>query len=263
MEQLVYNNYSEENKPKTLPRGKVVRFRSIGSEHRRQTLLMLPTEDYIWDEGKGDMISIGAIRRLRAGAKPEFYPLNLNEQQQISWVLFGGNREHMEIYRFLQKCNFNKSNLDRDIQSQPLIEEYNTNSAIKEEAERRELVRAAVNAAAGMTEKEVRKFYGGDDVADISALRIRIEDEAEANPSKFSQKAENKEAVDVKEAIKIAEKKGVIKFDQEMNEWSDEDGTLIMKCQKGVTHGKYADFAKWVESGEGKDMMDVIIERIS
>jgi hypothetical protein len=267
MEQLVYNNYSKENAPKTLPRGKVVRFRAIGSEKRLQTLLMLPNEDYVWDEGAndgaGDMIQIGAIKRLRAEGKPEFYALDLNERQQISWVLFGGNREHMEIYRFLQKCNFNRSNLDRDTQYPPLIEEYDANSAVEEEAKRRELVRVAINAAASMTEKEVRDFYGGDVVSDISALRIRMEDDAKANPSLFSAKKEKNEERDVKDLVKIAEKKGIIKFDSEMNEWVDEDNILIVKCQKGVGHGKYADFAAWVESGDGKDMMDVIIERIS
>jgi hypothetical protein len=264
MGQLIYNNYSSEFKPKSLKKGEVARFRVIGSESQVQTLLQLPYEDYIMDEGTGEMIQIGAIKRLRAEGKPEFYFIHLNEIQQRCWVLQGGKKEDNEIYRFLQRCNFNKSNENRDDANEPIIEEFDSNSAIKKKKARRDAIRAAVNIAAEMTDKEVRDYYGGDVTTDIDALRLRVEEEAETVPSKFIIKKAKDEVVDLRAKIEEADKKGgIINFDQELNEWSDADGNLLMKCEKRICHGKSVDFVKWVESGEGKDMMDVILEKLS
>lgn len=260
---LKYNNYSKEFAPKSLAKGQVARFRVIGSEARLQSLLQLPYEDYVWDDGKQEMIAIGAIKRLKAEGKPEFYLLHLNENQQKCWVLMGGNAEHNEIYRFLQKCNYNKSNPDRNTSNEPLIEEYDANSAVKTQKNERDLKRAAVNAAASMSDKEVRAHYGNDQLTDIDSLRMRLEDEAFKNPTKFTEKKESKLDIDIKELVRMAEEKKIIVFDQELNQWTDSEDNLLLKCGKGVGRGKYVDFAKWIESGDGKDMMDIIIEGIS
>jgi len=263
MADLKYNNYSKENAPKSLKKGEIVRFRVIGSEERLQSLLQLPYEDFIWDDGHGEMIPIGAIKRLRAEGKPEFYFIHLNEIQQKCWVLQGGKREDNEIYRFLQKCNFNKSNPDRDDAMPAIIEEYDSDSAVRREKEKRDLRRAAINAAANMSDAEVREYYGGDQRSAIDSLRIRIEDEAEKYPSRFAAKKEERKNFDIKQLVRDAEDKRIIIHDPELNQWIDQDSNMILQCGKGIGRGKYADFVKWVESGEGKDMMEVIIEKLS
>lgn len=263
MEQLKYNDYSDKSRPKTLKPGQCVKFRVIGSESRLQSLLQLSNEDYIWDEGKEEMIPIAAIKKLKAEGKPELYNLDLNEVQQKCWVLFGGNRADMEIYRFLQKCNFNKSNKERESSHDPIIEEFDRSSAIAIEKQKMDTERAAVNTAADMTEAEVRKYFS-DDISAIDTLRIRIEKEAAKSPHKFTSKKESKKDVDIKSLIQEAEKKGFISYDQETKEWLDEDKVSILKCGTVVgVNGKYIDFVRWVESGEGKDMVDVITEKLS
>jgi hypothetical protein len=263
MAELIYNNYSEGNQPKVLKPGQVARFRVLGSEKRLQTDLHLPYEDYVWDEGHQNMISIGAIKRLKAEGKPEFYLIHLNENQQKCWTLLGSRKADREIYRFLQKANFNKSNQSRDDENEALIEEYDSTSLIKRKKKNMDKKRAAVNAAAAMSEKEVRDYYGGNQLADIDGLRIDIEKEAKESPEKFTQKVDSKEEIDIKSYVQKAVGKNIIKHDAEMNQWLDSDGNVLLNCSKGIGSGKYVDFVNWVESGEGKDMMDIILEKLS
>lgn len=266
MGQLIYNNYSKEFAPKSLKKGEVARFRAIGSDKMLQTLLQLPYEDYIEDHETGMMISIGCVKRLRAEGKPEFYFLHLNEIQQKCWVLLGGNKEHNEIYKFLQRCNFNRSNKFRDDALAPLIEEYDTSSEVRIKKEKLDQELAALVTARDMTDNEVRDHFGGDTVSDIDSLRIRLSDSAKKSPNVFVAEKEAKKELsndDIKSLTQKAAGKNIIKFDSEMNEWYDMDGNLLVRCEKGVGHGKWADFATWVESGDGKDMMDTIIEKLS
>lgn len=190
----------------------------------------VPVTDQIWDEFKQDYVDIAAVRSYDAQGNHTFHDIYFYGNQGGVILLVGGRAADQEIHSYLQLCNYNGSNPNRDTSKEIIFELVDESKKSDLDRKSRNLKREALNAAADLSAEEVRNYtaaLGQDDSADLNVLRNRLEEMADHDPKSFLDLINNKQAV-MKATINRALNKGIIQFDSEQSRFTWPNGEVIL-----------------------------------
>lgn len=197
----------------------------------------VPPIDTIWDEKQQKYVDIAAVQSVDASGNHIFHQIFFYGQQAGRIILRGGNASDQEIHSYLQLCNYNASNPDRDQTKEAIFEVVNEEAVAEKATRTRNKRREALNAAADLTTEEVRDIaaaLGKDDSKPVAVLKNELEMLADEDPERFLDLLTNKQ-VTMKAVVNRALSKGIIVFNAEQSryEWPNKEAILTVARSTG------------------------------
>lgn len=244
-----YNNISDELLKSTkLKKDEIVVYRvaGIGPNPMDPTKLAIPASrnvpvtDQIWDPNKEEFIDIALVSGVDAAGEHRYHQVYFYGNQGGILMLKGGSAADQEIHSYLQLCNYNGSNPNRDETKDIVFELVDENANSEKERKSRNIKREALNIAADLSAEDVRTYVaalGGDDTKKLEVLRNELETLADRDPKHFMDLVSNKQAT-MKAVINRALSKGVIVFDTEQSRfcWANGEAILTVSRNTGGDH---------------------------
>jgi len=225
----------------------------------------VPNTDVIMDPDTGESYDIGYVMRAGEGNSPVLGDIWFSSDSLCILILHGDQVQHRKIYEYLERCNYNVSNPNRDPSSFALIERIDDGSDAEASRKNRKRLYAALDAIENMTDDEISAFNIANGVMtfDSPALnRAELENWVERfGPDRFfkaSIAAPASGAVDTTlEFIKSLQKKERIAFNKTTTKWTTIAGDTVLVLQKG--HGDpLHELANYLDTQEGKAGMEIL-----
>jgi hypothetical protein len=218
--------------------------------------LQIPSTDVIYDKGKKDFVTIGAIERTDNDGNAVFLNIVFTSSNFGYLFLDGKNAVHQKIYQFLELCNFNDSNPNKNGEAEVHFHRVDTKKEAIQERSVRKLIVKAVNLAIEMEEKKAKEVAMalGIDADSMEEVRNLLEDYAEDNPSEFLEVAE-RATVEVESLLKEAIKKGIIlnNLNSQVFEWA-ETHKEIFKYKKSPNKNYVKELADYLEENNPDEL---------
>ncbi len=177
--------------------------------------LQIRATDTILDKGTGEFVNIAAIERTDLDGNAIFINIIFNASNMGYLFLNGNNPLHQKIYQYVELCNYNESNPDRNANDyEALFARIDAQKEAKTERNLRKLIVKAVNLALDLDDKRAREvaLALGIDAESNDELRNELEDYAGDYPEEFLEVVERASLVN-ETALKDAVKKNIIKND--------------------------------------------------
>jgi len=225
--------------------------------------LQIPSTDIIYDKKKGEFVNIAAIERQDINGAAEFANIVFSSVNLGYLFLNGKNPLHQKIYQFIELCNFNESNKDRNTEAEAFFYRVDTKKDAMEERTLRKLIVKAVNTALELDDKRAKEVAMalGIDADTIEEIRNQLEDFSEQNPEEFMDIVE-RASLSLETMIKEAIKKGVIKNDvnAQVFTWT-ETGKELMKYKKAPNKNYIKELTDYLEEN-APDELEAIKNRL-
>lgn len=203
-----------------------------------------PTDE-IRDLETGEFIKIAAIDRANSEGEAEFTSIVFSAQNLGYLFLNGNNPVHQRIYQFIELCNENQSNPNRDPEREAIFYRVDAVKEAKTERNLRKLIVKAVNLALDLDDKKAREvaLALGIDAETDDELRNELEDYAGDYPEEFLEVVERASLAN-ETALKDAVKKNIIKNDVNAScfKWV-ETGKVIFTYTKGKDKNYFKELA--------------------
>lgn len=218
--------------------------------------LQIPSTDIIYDKGKEDFVPIAAIERTDLDGNPVFINIVFSSNNAGYLFLDGSNAVHQKIYQYIEICNFNESNPDRNQDFEVFFSRIDAQKEAKVERNIRKLIVKAVNTAVEMDDikaKEVAMALGIDGET-IDEIRNALEDYAGDNPEEFLEVAD-RASLEFESMIKEAIKKGIINnnLNSQTFEWA-ETKKEILKYKKGPGKNYIKELADFLQENNPDEL---------
>ena len=173
----------------------------------------VPAKDQIIvnNNGEQEVVDIAFIESFRQGGEPVFGKIQFRKAQAGAIILSGDKASDLKQYEYMERCNFNESNPNRNKSVIPVFKRRNYQEELKKDRIRRKDLRDALNMVEEMTDVELRKFAVALKVTgeDDDEIRTKIEQWAEKNPEKFLAMTENRD-LSIMSILDVAKKKKMI-----------------------------------------------------
>lgn len=225
--------------------------------------LQIPSTDIIFDKKKQEFVNIAAIERQDLEGNPIFANIVFSASNLGYLFLNGNNALHQKIYQFIELCNFNESNKDRNQEYETHFYRVDTKKDAMEERTLRKLIVKAVNIALELDDVKAKEaaMAIGIDAESIEEIRNMLEDYAEENPEEFLEIIERASLAN-ESMLKDAVKAGFIKnnLNAQAFEWT-ETGKEIMKYKKAPNKNYFKELADYLES-ENPEELNAIRTRL-
>jgi hypothetical protein len=258
---VTYNDISEDlkNAIPQLKRGQKVKYRVVGSydvirkKYKLLSSLHIPATDVIMDPFTDQTVNIAMIERILPTGEPKFVDLWITDATGNVLILNGSNPKHQAIYNFIELCNFNVSNVNRDTSAQPLLEKADDIDMFMRQTQKERARQAAVDVVRSMTNDELIDYWKKTidpniansvyrnvakkeiDTRYLEYMRARTEVMASENPSRFIGTEKSKMDDEyISARIKVFKDRGMIKVDMRTGTWKYADDEVITKFNKRV-----------------------------
>lgn len=224
--------------------------------------LLIPSTDNIYDKFKKEFVPIAAIERSDNEGNAVFLNIVFSASNFGYLFLDGKNATHQKIYQFLELCNFNESNPNRNKEeNEDKVSFYRVDSkkeAIQERSMRKLILRA-MNIATEMDEKKSKEVAMalGIDAETIEEIRNEVEDYAAENPEEFLEVAE-RATIEMESLLKDAIKKGIIlnNLNAQVFEWA-ETHKEIYKYKKSPNKNYIKELADYLEENNPDELIAI------
>jgi hypothetical protein len=221
--------------------------------------LQIPSTDVIYDKGKKDFVTIAAIERTDNDGNAVFLNIVFTSSNFGYLFLDGKNAVHQKIYQFLELCNYNDSNPNKNGEAEVHFHRVDTKKEAIQERSVRKLIVKAVNLAIEMEEKKAMEVAMalGIDAESMEEVRNLLEDYAEENPSEFLEVAE-RATVEIESLLKEAIKKGIIlnNLNSQVFEWA-ETHKEIYKYKKSPNQNYVKELADYLEENNPDELIAI------
>jgi DNA-dependent RNA polymerase auxiliary subunit epsilon len=207
--------------------------------------LQIPSTDIIYDKGKEDFIPIAAIERTDLDGNPVFVNIVFTASNAGYLFLNGNNAVHQKIYQYIEICNYNESNPDRNQEYETFFYRVDAVKEAKTERNLRKLIVKAVNLALDLDDKKAREVAMalGVEGETLEELRNALEDYAGDYPEEFLDVVDRASLAN-ETALKDAVKNNIIKNDVNAScfKWV-ETGKVIFTYVKGKDKNYFKELA--------------------
>jgi DNA-dependent RNA polymerase auxiliary subunit epsilon len=208
--------------------------------------LQIRPVDTILDKGTGEFVNIAAIERTDIDGNPTFISIVFNASNMGYLFLNGNNPVHQKIYQFIELCNNNESNPDRNAADhEGLFTRVDAKKEAIQERGLRKLIVKAVNLALELDDKRAREvaLALGIDAESNEELRNELEDYAGDYPEEFLEVVERASLAN-ETALKDAVKNNIIKNDVNAScfKWV-ETGKVLFTYTKGKDKNYFKELA--------------------
>ena len=207
--------------------------------------LQIPSTDIIYDKGKEEFVPIAAIERTDLDGNPVFVNIVFTASNAGYLFLNGSNAVHQKIYQYIELCNYNESNPDRNEEFETFFYRVDAQKEAKTERNLRKLIVKAVNLALELDDTKAREvaLALGIDAESNEELRNELEDYAGDNPEDFLEVIERASLAN-ETALKDAVKKNIIKNDVNASSFKwVETGKVIFAYTKGKDKNYFKELA--------------------
>lgn len=270
MKAVDFNLFSEKMVRKLGPKERATyRLHNVRNDPDNPGRLLVPSAelirstDEILDQGTGEFVKIAAIERTNKDGDAEFISIVFNAQNLGYLFLDGGNPVHQRIYQFVELCNENSSNPNRNEEVKPIFYRVEPKKEAKLERSIRKVIAKAVNLALELDDIKAREvaLAVGIEAESDEELRNELEDYAGENPEEFLEIVERASLAN-ETALKDAVKKNIIKNDVNAScfKWV-ETGKVIFTYTKGKDKNYFKELADHlIETNQ--DELDAIKSRL-
>lgn len=207
--------------------------------------LQIPSTDIIYDKGKEDFVPIAAIERTDLDGNPIYINIVFTATNLGYLFLNGSNAVHQKIYQYIEICNYNESNPDRNQEFETFFSRIDAVKEAKTERNLRKLIVKAVNLALDLDDTKAREvsLALGIDAESTEEMRNELEDYAGDYPEEFLEVVERASLAN-ETALKDAVKKNIIKNDVNAScfKWV-ETGKVIYSYTKGKDKNYFKELA--------------------
>lgn len=225
--------------------------------------LQIPSTDVVYDKEKQDFVTIAAIERQDNEGNPIFINIIFTASNIGHLFLSGSNPVHQKIYQYLEICNYNESNPDRNTDIEASIRRVDAQKEAKQERLNRRLIVRAANMALELDDKRVKEVAAalGIDAESLDEIRNAVEDFAENDPEEFIQIVE-RSSLEKESILKEAVKQGIIRnnVNSQVFEWVD-TAKEIMKYKKAANKNYFKELADYLEE-TNPDELNAIKSRL-
>jgi DNA-dependent RNA polymerase auxiliary subunit epsilon len=225
--------------------------------------LQIRSTDVILDKGTNEFVPIAAIERTDIDGNPTFINIVFSATNLGYLFLNGNNPLHQKIYQYVELCNWNASNPDRNEEEESLFSRVDAKKEAIQERGLRKLIVKAVNLALELDDKRAREVGSalGIDAESTEELRNELEDYAGDNPEEFLEILERASLAN-ETLLKDAVKANVIKnnINAQAFEWV-ESGKEIFKYKKAPNKNYFKELADYLEQ-ENPDELIAIKTRL-
>ncbi len=219
-------------------------------------MLGIPYRDRIIEQDgeRTEVKDIAYIVGYKAGNKPIFGRINFTKANAGAVVVNGSNANDQKLYEYLELCNFNQSNPNRNPSIPALFKRRNYAEELKKKSDLRKDLKSALDYIEKMSAVEMRKFALGLNVSgeDDEEIRMKVEDWAEKNPRKFLAMTENQDLV-IMEVAEAARKAKLITIDNQGRRILNQSGSTITTWPPEVGADWKQKFVGYVKTQEGQE----------
>lgn len=265
-----YNQYSAQYVKKLKPNERAV-YRILNvkedpdnyGKYIIPSALQIPSTDMIYDKIKDDFIPIACIERTKNDGDPDFANIVFMSQTMGYIFLNGNNSLHQKMYQYMELCNYNGSNKERNTQEDVLFQRIDAKKDAMEEREMRRKIFDAVSKALLLDDKQANDvanslgFRGGS----MEEVRNYLEDYATDNPEEFLTLVD-RASLSTESMLREAVKAGFIRnnINASKFEWSDTK-TEIFKYKKAPNKNYFKELAEHLEENN-PDVLEAISTRL-
>ena len=218
--------------------------------------LQIRSTDIVLDKGTNEFVPIAAIERTDLEGNPTFINIVFNATNLGYLFLNGNNPLHQKIYQYVELCNWNESNPDRNQEEESLFSRIDAVKEAKVERSLRKTIVKAVNMAIEMEDAKAREVAMalGIDGETIDEIRNALEDYAEDSPEEFVEVAE-RASLEFESLIKEAIKRGIINnnINSQVFEWA-ETKKEILKYKKGPGRNYIKELADYLQENNPDEL---------
>ena len=218
--------------------------------------VQIPSTDVIYDNHKEDYITIGCIERVKSDGDPVLAPIVFTGQNMGYIFLNGNNALHQKMYQFLEICNFNASNPERNQEIDAIFVRIDAKADAKNERNVRRQIIDAVNLALSLDDEKAKEIANalGIEAASIEEIRNKLEDYASDEPQEFTKVAE-RASLGTESLLREAVKQGFIRnnINASMFEWA-ETGKEIFKYKKVANKNYFKELAEYLEASNPNEL---------
>jgi hypothetical protein len=225
--------------------------------------LQIPSTDIVYDKAKEEFVPIAAIERTDLDGNPVFVNIVFTASNAGYLFLNGSNAVHQKIYQYIEICNYNESNPDRNPEFETFFYRVDAKKEAIQERGLRKLIVKAVNLALELDDVRAREvaLALGIEAESNEELRNQLEDYAGDNPEEFLEVVDRASLIN-ETALKDAVKKNIIKNDVNAQafKWV-ETGKVIFSYTKGKDKNYFKELADYLEQ-ENPDELAAIKTRL-
>ena len=214
----------------------------------------VPSKDRIveMDKEEVNVVDIAFIESFQAGGVPKFGTIIFYKASGGVMMLNPTRAKDVKLYDYMERCNHNQSNPDRDQKVPAIFRRIDKSQELKDKRAERQFLKDALIAVDDLSQTELTRLAIGLNItgSDVDDIRIKIEDFAEAKPKELLAMLENKDT-EIMRRAEDAKKAKIISIDtQARHIKSASEGTLYSwPPQKNADWRK--EFVKFVKSEDG------------
>jgi hypothetical protein len=257
---IQWNNYKK--KVAALKKGQKVTYELVGlkedplsTDGRLEVPFMfgVPATDRIVDDSD-EVVDIAYITNYGHGNTPQFGEINFLKSQGGTITLSGGKADDMKMYEYMEICNYNASNPNRDTTIHALFRRQDYKKDKADDRKRRNLLVDAINASKKLTAVEMKRLAIALNIyaEDADEVSIRIEEFAEKNPESFLAMLENKDLA-IMEIADAALKAGLISVDPQARKIVSPTGSTLYTWAPEAGVDWKEKFVQFTKSEEGQE----------
>jgi hypothetical protein len=216
----------------------------------------IPSTDIVYDKVKGEFVTIGAIERQDTEGRAVFLNIVFTSANMGYLFLSGSNPIHQKIYQYLELCNFNESNKDRNPENEAIFYRVDNKKEAMEERQMRKLIVKAVNTALDLDDKKAKEvaLALGIDAESLEEIRNMLEDYAGDEPEEFLLVVD-RTSLESESVLKEAIKQNIIKNNvQESAFMWVETEKEIYKYKKAANKNYVKELAEYLEENNPNEL---------
>lgn len=225
--------------------------------------VQIPSTDKVYDKQADQFIDIACIDRTTIDGAPVFADIVFSASSMGYIFLVGTNPLHQKMYQYMELCNYNESNPNRNQDVDAIFKRIDTKKDAINEREMRKVVVKAVNAALDLDDEKVKQvaYALGMEFESTEEMRNALEDYATDSPNEFLEVLE-RASLTTETIVKEAMKANIIRNNVNSScfEWVETEKE-IYKYKKSPNKNYIKEFAEYLEE-QNQDELNAITTRV-
>jgi hypothetical protein len=223
------------------------------------------TDRIVEDLGKGDtqVVDIAYIDSFGPGGVPNFGQITFMKANAGAIVLSDRKANDVKMYDYLERCNYNESNPDRDASKPIIFRKVNKAADLQSKRAKRKELRDALNIVETLGALDLRRLAIGLNITGIDDddIRAKVEDFAEKDPIKLLTMLENKDT-EIMRRAEDGKKAKIIVIDNQARHIKSASGETLFTWppEKDVDWRKQ--FVRYVKSEDGQAFYKEMISQL-
>lgn len=214
-----------------------------------------------YDGVEGVYVDIAFIEKEHRDGEYTMGNIHFRKENAGAIVVRGGNAVEQAKFEFMERCNWNASNPDRDKNVKAVFQRVDYKERAQARRKERNLQNEAFNKAKSMHLNELNRMavaMGHMTEMEEDTLRDRVEEYAFANPEKFLNMTANTDTLIQYNAVQ-AKKEGIIDVDMQKRKILNATGNTLYTWTPERDVNWTEKFVDFVKSEEGEEFYQSLV----